>query len=275
MDNRKNDQDVPPEAMAEELVADMDLAGVAVAGILGRVLPPRQDEAFVRAGNDCTIAAVRAYPERLFGLCYVNPALDPSWVGDELDRCLSQPEMRGIKQEIDVNARDPRMETVMAKASQYGCPILFHSWSLNKWRFTEAQKAQQAESSRPEDIADLARRFPEVTFQMAHLEGAGPSGIDAVAALPNVFIDTSGGLPFTGTVEYAVERIGADRIVFGSDWSGRGYPTQLGRIYGAALAPEERDKILFHNAREFWRLGSEFASQCAAAQEQPLPFPAT
>lgn len=251
---------ISPEAMAAELVADMDRAGVAVAGILGRVLPPRQNEDFIRTGNDYTIAMVRAFPDRLYGLCYVNPSLDPAWVRDELDRCLSQPEMRGVKQEIDVNARDPRMEVVMERAMHYRCPVLFHCLLMNPWSFSEELKAWQAASSDPNDIAWLAQAFPDVPIQMAHLEGVGIAGIDAVASLPNVMIDTSGYLPFTGSLEYAIECVGADRIIFGTDWPGRGYPNQLGRIYGAGLTEEEQDKILFRNARSFWKLDDSFAA---------------
>ncbi|MBT7300869.1 MAG: amidohydrolase family protein, partial [Victivallales bacterium] len=43
-------------------------------------------------------------------------------------------------------------------------------------------------------------------------------------------------------------RLGADRILFGSDVPGRDFAVQLGRIHGVAMPDEDRDKILRGNA---------------------------
>ncbi|HOJ20752.1 MAG TPA: amidohydrolase family protein, partial [Armatimonadota bacterium] len=61
-------------------------------------------------------------------------------------------------------------------------------------------------------------------------------------------VDTSGGDPEAGVVEYAVRQLGAERVLFGSDVPGRSYGVQLGKVLGAQLTPEQRDLILFGNA---------------------------
>lgn len=256
--------DWSPEAMAEDLLRHMDRSGITVAGILGRVLPPFGDANFIRDGNDYTIAMVRACPERLYGLCYVNSGLDVSFVQEELDRCLRLPEMRGIKQEIDVNARDPRLDPVMEMAEAFDVPVLFHAWTLNTWNMNAAQKAEQAQHSDPADIVHLARRFPRVRILMPHLEGVGPRGVDTIAGQPNIWIDTSGSQPFTGTLEYALQRLGKTRILFGSDWPVRGFQSQLGRILGAGLPADTLASILFRNASSLFRLDNQ------SAEKQPF-----
>ena len=54
-------------------------------------------------------------------------------------------------------------------------------------------------------MADLAGRHPGVTIIMAHLSGAGVRGVLDVLPCKNVCIDTSGGQPLAGLVEYAVD----------------------------------------------------------------------
>lgn len=69
----------------------------------------------------------------------------------------------------------------------------------------------------PEHTALFARRNPDVKVIMAHLNGCGHRGVIAVKALPNVWVDTSGAYPMDGILEYAVEHLGAERVLYGSD----------------------------------------------------------
>jgi predicted TIM-barrel fold metal-dependent hydrolase len=103
--------------------------------------------------------------------------------------------------------------------------------------------------STPADIADLAGRFPDVTLIAAHLTPAGVRGVLDLEAHANICVDTSGAQPFAGVIEYAVSRLGARRILYGSDVPGRDFSAQLGRIYGARIGEAERDLVLSGNAR--------------------------
>lgn len=229
------------------LLEEMEVAGVRICGILGRVSPFQREDS-VQYGNDYTRDVVRACPERFFGMAFVNPLHSPKFVAEELDRCLSLPEFRAIKLELDVCCRDKRLDLVMEKSLEYQVPVLHHSWYVNTWSMSEAGKIHQSGRSEPHDIADLARRFPEARIIMAHLEGSGIRGILDVAECENVWIDTSGSQPFTGTLEFALKTVGSERILFGSDLPGRYLPTQLGRIYGTKMSEQEREQILFKNA---------------------------
>ena len=135
---------------------------------------------------------------------------------------------------------------MMKRAQELNIPILYHAW----------YKAfdQGAGESTPAEVADLARRFPKVTIVMAHLTGDGERGVLDIVDCPNVLIDTSGGQPEAALVEYAVEKLGAERVIYGSDWPIRDFGTQVGRVLGAALRPEEHALILRENARRILRL---------------------
>lgn len=64
----------------------------------------------------------------------------------------------------------------------------------------------------------LARDFPSTTFVLGHM-GFGPADVEAVegaAALDNVFLETSGGSFLI--VKAALERLGTERLLFGSEF---------------------------------------------------------
>lgn len=240
----------------EALLREMDPCGIAIAGILGFRVKPYQSAEEVREVNDHTLAVVQTAPERLYGLCFVNPELDPGFLKEELDRCLGAPEFRGVKLEMCTNCRSSKLDLVMEKALEHRVPVLQHSWYLNMWELQHHPVAsrQQMGRSEPHDVAALARRFPDAQIIMAHLEGSGIRGILDIAECGNVVVDTSGSQPFTGTLEYAVRYLGHERILFGSDLPGRGLGGQLGRIRGAQLPAEAERAILETNARKLFRL---------------------
>lgn len=248
-----------PEFMADYMISLMNPAQIVISGILGRV-SPFQTPAEVKEGNTFTIETVAARPDRLYGMCYIDPSHPASFIEEELDRVLSHREIRGIKLEIDVNARDERLDPVMGKARQYGVPVLHHCWYMSFWHQPKEGEYYQRHRSEPHDIANLASRHPDVKIIMAHLDGCGMLGVQDVLPHPNIYIDTSGGQPFTGILEYAVNSIGSERILFGSDLMGRGLGSQLARVHGAQISPSDKQKILHENAMKLFELESLLAT---------------
>jgi predicted TIM-barrel fold metal-dependent hydrolase len=82
---------------------------------------------------------------------------------------------------------------------------------------------------------------------MAHLNGCNPRGIEEVRSCENVYVDTSGGDPETGIVELAVERLGAHRVVYGSDAPIRHFGVTLAKVVGADLSLADKRRILWDN----------------------------
>ncbi len=218
---------------------------VALGDVLRHGARPTPEQ--VRRINDDTLAAVRDWPGLVAGLCFLNPLHPPAFLREEIARCRVGLEggLRGIKLECATSARDERVDPVAEEAGRRNVPLLHHAWDTRTMGALQGDVVQTS----PADIAALARRFPRTRIVMAHLAGVGCIGVLEVKPLPNVWVDTSGGQPFAGFVAYAVRHLGAGRVLFGSDATGRDFGAQLGRVTGAAISETARRRILWENAR--------------------------
>lgn len=196
--------------------------------------------------NNDTIKTLKKYPDTCYGFCFLNPANAVDFTLSELERCVNRYGFRGVKLEVSVNCRDKRIHPVMKKLSELNLPLLHHCW------YKTVDKC--SDESDPSDIVYLARLFPAVKIIMAHLTGCGYLGVNDIAEYSNIYIDTSGGQPVAGLLEYAVKRLGASRVVFGSDAPYRDISCQLGRIYGADLNEKAKKKIFYDNAKELLKI---------------------
>ena len=220
---------------------------VVLGGNLGFSFQPTEDQ--VRRINDLTLKLVKRWPDQLIGFCRLNAGLDDAFLDREINRCVRDDALQGLKLIVWPNARSPKLDSVMHKAEQLGVPLLHHCWYKTTMKYDG--------ESDPSDVAHLAARFPNVTIIAAHLTAAGLRGVQDIRPYPNLYIDTSGSQCFSGIVEYAVSVLGPDRILFGSDIPGRDYAVQLGRIYGAAITETDRDKILHGNAERLLGLQTD------------------
>ncbi|MCF7855651.1 MAG: amidohydrolase family protein [Candidatus Pacebacteria bacterium] len=200
----------------------------------------------VQSANDETMRLVRRHPDTLTGFAFLNPNHEKGFVLGEISRCVENGGLRGIKLEVERNARDPRLDPIMDACASLDIPVLHHSWNKTVGKVL-------GESS-PAGIAHLGARRPRTIIVMAHLTACGMRGILDIEPYPNVYVDTSGSQPFSGIVEYAVKRLGPERILFGSDIPGRDFSCQLGRVLGAGIGARDRDLILGINAERLLQL---------------------
>ena len=217
---------------------------VALGDVLGFGRSPTARQ--LRLINDETAALMAEYPGFVTGFCHLNPTLGERAVRDEVARCAVRG-FRGLKLEIANNARDACMRPLMEEAEARGWVVLQHAWSMTKIR-------ERSFHTDPEDVATLAQRFPRVRIIMAHLTGCGVRGVLAVKACANVSVDTSGAAPESGIVEHAVEHLGAERVLYGSDVPIRDFACAIARITGSNLTPREQRMILYENARNLLKL---------------------
>lgn len=102
-------------------------------------------------------------------------------------------------------------------------------------------------------ILPMADKYPDTTFLMAHL--GDESYVDAIefARHGNVYADTSGiASSKNWVIEYAVGRVGAGHILFGTDTYAAGF--QRGRIEYALISQQEKEDILRNNAERLFGL---------------------
>ena len=234
-------EDAPPWPHIDATVKLAQSAGIRKLGLLGTYGLHGVDPtpAQIRICNRSATQIVAKYPDIVYSLCYLNPAHDPRAIEEEIDRCVGEEGMKGIKQWFAVNARDERMAAVMEGAARHSVPVFFHSW------YKTIQRVYHESS--PADIRDLALRYPHVTLVMLHLNGGRERGVLDVKDLPNVYVDTSGSQPDAGYVEFAVQHLGAERLIFGSDAPLRDYGSQLAKVTGAHIDDDAKAKILGRN----------------------------
>jgi hypothetical protein len=180
-----------------------------------------------------------AAPDTFLPFCYVTPVFPDEAVA-EIDRCIRGERMVGVKLWVARRATDSGLDPIMRTAVALGVPVLQHAWLKTTGNLPG--------ESTPADVADLARRHPDARIIMAHLNGAGLRGIEAIVRTPNVVVDTSGGDPESGMVEAAVARLGPKRVVYGSDAPIRHFGVTLGKTLGADLPDAVKQAILWDNA---------------------------
>ena len=217
---------------------------VALGDVLGFGRSPTETQ--LKKINDETFWLMNEFSGYVTGFCYLNPTLGDAPVRREIARCVARG-FRGLKLEIANNARDACMRPLMEEAERHGLVVLQHAWSMTKI-------GERRFHTDPEDVGTLARQFPKVRIIMAHLTGCGVRGVLAVKDCPNVFIDTSGAAPEAGIVEYAVNQVGAERVLYGSDVPIRDFGVALARITGSRLDAGSKRKILRDNARALLEL---------------------
>ena len=126
-------------------------------------------------------------------------------------------------------------------AAELQAPILQHTWSKITGNLPGESTA--------DDLAVLAARHPAASFIAAHTGGDWEIGIRAIRATPNVTAEICGGDPTSGMVEMAVRELGAERVIYGSDFPGRSFASQLAKVLGAEIPEEARRLILAGNLR--------------------------
>lgn len=104
-----------------------------------------------------------------------------------------------------------------------------------------------------EEMEYIIGKFPRATIVFPHFGDSHEhehifKRIDAIAAHPNTWLDTSGyGHDRVGMLEYAVRTIGPDRVLFGSDFSINCPATVIARIENAFITEQQKKKILSEN----------------------------
>lgn len=234
-----------PEERMAGLVRFADRMGIArlcVSMGMDWSYDPAPDD--LRRQNDEILQALSHWHDRAFGFVYLNPRHVEASLA-ELDRCVGDGPMVGVKLWVAVRASAPGLDPIVRRAAELKAPILQHTW-------TKATGNLPGEST-PMDLAALAARHPGATFFCGHTGGDWERGIRAVRASPNVAVDLAGGDPVAGITEMAVRELGAERVVYGSDVGGRSFASQLAKVRGAEVPTEAKRLILAGNLQRLLR----------------------
>lgn len=188
-------------------------------------------------GNLKIAEIVKKYPNRFMGFAVINPRWYQHAV-DEVIRAKEELGMIGLKfhpAACQYHSDSPCLNKVMEKGTDLGFPMLFHCGA--------------DEYSNPRNLGNLAARFPEATIIMGHMgEEAWFEGISTAAEYPNIILDTTGSFNWYRILNFAIELVGEERIVFGMDFPAYNPGPELAKVTEADITEEQKEKIICKNA---------------------------
>ncbi|MBM3890216.1 MAG: amidohydrolase [Verrucomicrobia bacterium] len=230
-----------PETRLGKLLQYADRMGIArLCVFLGMTHHYDPSPEQLRQENDDVLRAVRRFPDRAFGFVYLSPKHTQVSL-DELNRCVRDGPMVGVKLWVALHCNDPQLDPLVARATELKAPVLQHCWL----KITGNLPGE----STPMDLAELAARHPKATLICAHTGGDWERGIRAIRPHPNVYADIDGGDPTAGYTEMAVRELGAERVLYGSDAGGRSFASQLAKVFGADIPDSAKRLILAGNLK--------------------------
>lgn len=221
----------------------------------------RMDEAGVDAAAVMTIAdlpgginpkaleliaeACGQYPGRLYGFIRLHP-----WYREQslelLDHAVNESGFRGLKLHPVSSLAHPSGEDTIAlirKAGELGVPTLFH--------------CGDEPMTTPLSIAPAAVACPDSLIILGHMGGYFhvDEAIDVAERHPNIVLETSA-MPYPAKIREAVERIGAERVIFGSDGPVSSPVLEREKVMIAGLTPENAALVLGDNAAKLLALAA-------------------
>lgn len=216
----------------EKLIPLLDAAGISKAIIMSYTEAPAVNPHAL----EYIAAAVARYPDRLIGFARMHPGY-----GDEamrlFDRAITELGMKGLKLHPVGTLAHPGNEgsvRLIRRAAEYGAPTLFHCGDESL--------------TTPLEIAEAARKVPEATIILGHMGGYFhvEDAIQVAERYDNIILETSA-VPYPDKIREAVRRVGAERVVFGSDGPGCNPTLELEKVRQAKLSPGQERLVIGEN----------------------------
>lgn len=191
-------------------------------------------------GNQLTANACAAHPGFLFGYAVPNPYDESCDLSRYFEKDIG---FRGIKVHGDMQGsmplNDDRYHHAYELADKLRIPVLFHAWL----------------PSEVEAAGEVAKRWPNVPIILGHAGmTAKPAALAASKAHDNIFIDTAVSCTVDGSVEWLVNNIGVDHVLYGSDIAFFDCAHTIGKIALARITDGEKEQIFGLNAKKIFRV---------------------
>lgn len=221
-----------------DLITKMDKLRIDVSIINSLSALTERDSSL---GNREVYEAVSSYPHRFVGMTSVNPH-HGRCAEEELKRCLSNYKFKGLKLHPWIQGYPAHSEIVynlISICKEYHVPVLFHSGTP-----PYAQVMQ---------IAYLAQKYPDAAFILGHmgLPYQWEEAIDAAVKYQNLFLETSG-MAYPLAIKEAIKKLGAERILFGSDSPFLESELEIVKIENLKLSSRQREMVMYKNAKDLF-----------------------
>ena len=263
-----------------ERIARMDAMGVDMQVLSSSLVQqltywaePQESLRLERMLNDRMAAVVAANPRRLIGLGGV-PLAAPALTVAELARCMTELGLAGVGISTtagDMELGDAALRPFWEKAEELGAVVFIHPAGNTGTRFAKwylwnsiGQSFEEAMAIASLFYEGILDAFPRLKICISHGGGYMPYYMGRIARnyvekpatrvnmknspaeyLRMLYFDSC--VYETEVLEALVKRVGADRVVLGSDYP-VGEPKPVEFVESCALTAEENAKIVGENA---------------------------
>lgn len=231
------------DRMGIERMLSLDIAG-SPADPLGATVPAERKRELREY--------LEKHADRVSGLIPIDP-------GRPLESCRKMQEWIaegpcvGIKyfggNPLGVPCSHPNNDAIIRLAEEMKALIYIHSWLQVGGEPRRPGGKNLPGEATPRDVAELAMRHPNVNFICGHSGGDWELGVRYVRSLENVYIEFSGSDPHSGQVDFTVEEVGVERLIWGGHGPSRSYSTELSKVLDADLTHDQRLAVLGGNLR--------------------------
>ena len=201
----------------------------------------------VRHGNEFLFECVKSYPEKLIALGSVHQDMDIKSICSEFEY-VKENGGRGIKLHPDFQhfkIEDEKMFPIYEAAQSIGLPILMHMGD------------DKTVNSTPKALRFIADKFPELELIAAHMGGwMAWNEADEYLVGSRVYMDTSDAL-FVLPAERVydmINRHGADKVMFGSDFPFRRTYQSFLEIDALPLTEEQKESLYLNTAKKVFKI---------------------
>lgn len=196
---------------------------------------------FVEANAD--LAEELAQQQRVFGYVMINGNYVDESI-EQLHTHLPSEQFVGVKMHPSyhrIRVDDPGMEPIINVIAEYGAPFMVH---------TSSTPLASVANALP-----VARRHPDLPIILSHMgRDAWELAIDIAAQADNLYLDPCCSFPDAGKIERTVDRLGAERLLYGSAMMENHPDFTIGMIEDAGLTQGDQRLIYHGNARRLFGL---------------------
>lgn len=220
---------------SQGLINSMDLNQIKI-GCISSLHSIGQDAV---SGNLEIEKLVNAYPDRFVGQFGVNPNY-PGEVNQILNdvkssKCFKQVKIHPFLHNYPVQGEEYHKIYAFAYKNSYS--VLAHTWG----------------SKDIKEFYEVACQYPELKVILGHSGGEVDAIKEAVIVAQkrnNIYLDLTISFNYQGLIEWLVNEVPIDRLLFGSDATYNSQSAALGKIIYADISDEAKISILGSNTKK-------------------------
>jgi predicted TIM-barrel fold metal-dependent hydrolase len=274
----------------ERQIRDMDAAGIQTAILSAAIYQEWMSMPAARIFNRELAELQQRHGDRFIGLAHVPPFGEDGAL-EELERAIREYGLKGVCITTSFRGKypdEPEYEPFYRKCDELGIPIFVHAAGCPVCAPILHQYELETTLGRPLDHALVTTRvlyggvleeFRNIRFLMGHLGGMfyavtrrllpDPNNARQLPAVPKrdyadqmrrIWDDTAPSFfQSPATIRCAIEVLGLDRIVFGSDYpagsnAGIVMPEGIAHLEALGLGAADMQRLAIGNAKELFRL---------------------